>query len=118
RTRKIDELEQTSKLDQLRVYGIPECSSDLLERKLHNIFKNNLGIQTSIASLVYFNKKKLKGIKMIVTEELVKNRFHHRVHSIIKQMNPIEFQLSSRWWSVGFRYWGRWFIVSIGEISR
>ncbi|CAH2020554.1 unnamed protein product [Acanthoscelides obtectus] len=32
-------------------------------------------------------------------------------------MNPFEFQLSSRWWSVSFRCWGRWFIVSIGEIS-
>ncbi|CAH2021069.1 unnamed protein product [Acanthoscelides obtectus] len=38
--------------------------------------------------------------------------------SIIKQMNPFEFQLRSRGWPVGLRYRGHWFIVSIGEISR
>nr|CAI5841772.1 unnamed protein product [Callosobruchus analis] len=100
---KLEELEQSSKLNQLRVYGIPECSSDLLKCKLQDVFKNNLGIQDNIdisrcyrvgtprddkcravvvffdswsqRNVVYFNKKKLKGTKISITEELIKSKY-------------------------------------------
>ena len=98
---KIDDLEQVSKLNQLRLYGVPEDKNDL-KLKVIQIFENKLGIsgielehcyrigkqQPGKArpiiikfaarmqrNIVFFNKKKLKGSKFVIVEELTLNRY-------------------------------------------
>ena len=100
---KTDELEQYSKNNRLRIYGLPENDdqkaldtqvTEMLAEKMGlqgivpmNSYrigtKKNNKIRTTIVvfeslkqkNLVYINKKKLKGSKVVITEELTKKRY-------------------------------------------
>ena len=98
-----DDIEQKTKQNQLRFYGIPESPNENLKEKLENIFskvfkingcsldycyrigqrdQENTGSRAALVqfssvmqrNLVYFSKKKLKGTKIVVAEELTKGR--------------------------------------------
>lgn len=101
---KINDIEQKSKLSELRVFGINEEKEEDLKMKLMDIFSTKLGVQnlqvencfrigplkrnmknprpvfvkfTSLIDrdAVFYNKKKLKGTKLAITEELIKQRY-------------------------------------------
>lgn len=101
-TTKCEQLEQHAKLKQLRIYGIPENTGENLKMTVDNIFNSKLNLKnmkmddcyrigTSTdnktrpvivkfenmqqRNMVYFNKKKLKGSKIAITEELVKSTY-------------------------------------------
>lgn len=99
---RYNQLEQQTKLKNLRIYGIKESTnenptvlvSDILKTKLglHNMSLDecyrlgtpqegsNRPILATFKSmqqrnLVFFNKKKFKGSKVVVTEDLTKNTY-------------------------------------------
>lgn len=100
---KIDNLEQQLKLTHLRIYGISEDNEISLKLKLQDLFKSKMGVSdVSFTScyrigsennsgkpratlikfenieqrnMVYYNKKKLKGTKIVISEELTKGRY-------------------------------------------
>lgn len=101
---RIDDLEQGAKLTQLRMYGVPEGNNESLKEKVQLIINRNLELQecqlencfrigakkhnvskprpvlvkfssTSHRNQVFFNKKKLKGSKLVIVEELTKVRY-------------------------------------------
>lgn len=101
---KVNNLEQNAKLLELRVFRVPESPNENLKEILVNIFYEKLGIsscqidncyrigllnQNSIKTRpiivkfgsmsdrnnVFYNKKKLKGNKIVIAEELIKPRF-------------------------------------------
>lgn len=102
---KLDQLEQEAKLSQLRLYGLPEDSSDIkskvsgLVQEKFNIPNINIErcyrigkrknskssnprpiiIQFSSLSqrnLVFFGKKNLKNTKLVIVEELTQRRYN------------------------------------------
>lgn len=101
---RINDLEQNAKLLQLRVFNVPEERSENLNDILLTIFNKKLGINSCqidkcyrIGPLktndnkkwpilvkfrsmhdrnnIFYNKKKLKGSKIVIAEELIKPRF-------------------------------------------
>lgn len=103
--RKVDDLEQKLKLDQLRFYGVPESKNENLKSKIEEIFASKLAInkpniqqcyrigkqqQTTNSKPrsviikftnvhcrndVFSRKKNLKGTNMVLGEDLVRSRF-------------------------------------------
>lgn len=99
---KIDNLEQQLKLTHLRIYGVAEDNETSLKLKLQDLFTSKMGVSdlsfTSCyrigseknlgkpraiivkfgsleqRNMVYYNKKKLKGTKIVISEELTKGR--------------------------------------------
>ncbi|KAJ8929395.1 hypothetical protein NQ314_017924 [Rhamnusium bicolor] len=101
---KVDNLEQFSKRNQLRVFGVPESNNGNLKEILQGIFENKMEVNGSQLeycyrlgpynkeakyprpilatfidaqqrNLIFNNKKKLKGSKIAITEELTKTRY-------------------------------------------
>lgn len=101
---RLDELEQRAKRKQLRIYGVPEDNKSDLENSVREIFRSKLKVTDVSLShcyrigrldknsnkpraivvgfdrikernQVYHNKKNLKGSKIVIAEELVKNRY-------------------------------------------
>lgn len=101
---RVNDMEQKSKLCELRVFGMKEEKQEDLKAKLIDIFGTKLGLNnvhietcfrpgifkenmkyprpvsvkfTSVTdrNAVFYNKKKLKGTKMAITEELTKQRY-------------------------------------------
>lgn len=101
---KVDYLEQHSKGKQLRIFGVPEASNENLNVKLIEIFENKLDVSgcqldhcfrlgpfkkdakyarpilvtffdAQQRSLIFRNKRNLKGSKMAITEELTRVRY-------------------------------------------
>lgn len=99
---KCDQLEQQSKMKQLRLHGVLEEMNNDLKKSVEDIFVNKLGVENIVINdcfrlgtatdgkirpiivnfenlqhrnLVFFNKKKLKGSKIVITEELVKSTY-------------------------------------------
>lgn len=101
-TTKCEQLEQYAKLKQLRIYGIQENKGENLKQTINNVFCHKLNLENismddcyrigtfevnksrpvivnfenmQQRNLVYFNKKKLKGSKIAITEELIKSTY-------------------------------------------
>lgn len=102
---KIDDIEQHTKLNQLRIFGVPETNQENLNDQLTDIFKNKLDINNcelescyrigsvkighknshrpivvkfsniSQRNKIFYNKKQLKGTKISISEELTKSRY-------------------------------------------
>lgn len=101
---KIDNLEQQSKCNQLRVFGVPEGNNEKLDVTIKEIFENKMdtsGCQLDHCfrlgpfrkdakhprpilvtfsdvqqrNMVFRNKSKLKGSKVAITEELTRARY-------------------------------------------
>lgn len=99
---KCTHLELQTKLKQLRIYGLPEKNSTSLNQAVNNLFIEKLGLtnvqvdncyrigavkeghtrpvivsfgNTQNRNTVFFNKKKLKGTKIAITEELFKSTY-------------------------------------------
>lgn len=98
---KIEELEQKSKINELRFYGVPDVVSNKTKETVEDIIKSKLEIPNvkivrcqrigsknkskknavvvkfdSILqrNLIYFNKKKLKGSGIVIVEEMTKGK--------------------------------------------
>ncbi|CAG9820752.1 unnamed protein product [Phaedon cochleariae] len=100
-SRRVEDLEQKMRLDQLRFYGLPESHDENLKSTLEKIFSSKLKINPTIIqcyrigernpgskqrpviikfastqqrNAVYSAKKNFKGSNMIVAEDLIKSR--------------------------------------------
>lgn len=102
--KRLDELEQSARSNQIRIYGIPEIINENLEETVKDIFESKLNItrcklekcyrtgklqqnmnkprsiivkfeNNNYKNEVYQAKKKLKGSKYVITEDLTKLRF-------------------------------------------
>lgn len=99
---EIDSLQQYSRLNSLRVYGVPETSNENTDNKIISLCKEKLSIDVLPSSIdcshrlgksengtrpilikfanrnvkreIYQNKKKFKGTKIVVREDLTKRR--------------------------------------------
>lgn len=107
---RIDDLEQGAKLTQLRMYGVPEANNENLKDKVQLIIDRTLQLpdchlehcfrigvkehnaskprpvlvkfpSTAQRNQVFFNKKKLKGSKLVIVEDLTKVR-HDLLQSV------------------------------------
>lgn len=99
---RVADLEQDSKQGQLRLYGLPEDNEGDLTKQVVDVFERKMGVEGAVVNrcyrigpkkagraravlikfdslrqrdLVFYNKKKLKGTKLVVAEELVKSRY-------------------------------------------
>lgn len=101
---KVDTLEQQSKCNQLRVFGVPEDGNENVKEKLLDIFENKINvndcqlencyrlgpfnrtakyprpilatfINEQHRNKIFQNKKNLKGSRIAITEELTKIRY-------------------------------------------
>lgn len=101
---RLDAFEQRTKRKQLRIYGVPEDKNTDLENSVKEILRSKLEVMDVSLShcyrvgrldinskkpravvvgfdfvkernQIYYNKKKLKGSKIVIAEELVKNRY-------------------------------------------
>lgn len=98
----IDAMEQYSRRNNLRIYGVPESANELTDTVVMKICSEKLGVNVPFESIdcchrlgkaengtrpilikfvsrnckdkVYNNKKKLKGTKIIVREDLTKKK--------------------------------------------
>lgn len=98
---RIEELEQKSKINELRFYGVPDVGNNKTKETVEDIIKSKLEIPNvkivhcqrigsknkskknavvvkfdSILqrNLIYFNKKKLKGSGIVIVEEMTKGK--------------------------------------------
>lgn len=103
--KKVDFLEQYTRRNSVRVFGIPEKKNENTDELVLEVFNNNLGLQITAENvdrshrvgaynpvskkprgiivkftsyryrnLVFQNKKKLKGTKLTIKEDLTRNR--------------------------------------------
>lgn len=99
---RCNELEQQIKIKQLRIYGVGEKQNENLNDVISNIFATKMGSPSVTVgecyrlgrpkngvnrpilatfgtmqqrNLIFFNKKKLKGSKIMITEELTKSTY-------------------------------------------
>nr|CAI5825337.1 unnamed protein product [Callosobruchus analis] len=109
---KLDYFDQFTKQNKLRIYGVPECPNDKLMQNVQGVLKNNLNLADPIditychrignhsqnngnravlvsfgniahRNLVYNCKRRLKGTKMVIVEELTKDR--HELYLFAKE---------------------------------
>nr|CAH7727993.1 unnamed protein product [Callosobruchus chinensis] len=109
---KLDDFDQFTKKSKLRIYGIPECPNDKLLQNVQEVFKNRLNLADQVditychrvgnrsqnnrnravlvsfgniahRNLVYNCKRRLKGTKMVIVEELTKDR--HEIYLFAKE---------------------------------
>nr|CAH7739800.1 unnamed protein product [Callosobruchus chinensis] len=109
---KLDDFDQFTKKSKLRIYGIPECPNDKLLQNVQEVFKNRLNLADHVditychrvgnrsqnnrnravlvsfgniahRNLVYNCKRRLKGTKMVIVEELTKDR--HEIYLFAKE---------------------------------
>lgn len=110
--RRVDDLEQNNKLDSIRIYGVPETNNKgKLQDQVISILDQYLGVPkldivscyrlgpknnkiksrpillkfSTIAQRneIYYNKKKLKGSKVVIVEDLTKAR--HDLFNWVKE---------------------------------
>lgn len=110
--RKLENLEQNTKINLLRIYGIPENNDGNLMQKVKETLESKLEVKdvtlehcyrigqktnnknkpravvikfsnTQQRNMVFFNKKLLKGSKIIIMEELVKSK--HELLTLAKE---------------------------------
>nr|CAI5866863.1 unnamed protein product [Callosobruchus analis] len=99
---KLEDVQQYTKRNQLRVYGFSECKNETLKRKIEEFFEDKLAIidcgitecyrirpasskklrpvllifkDSAHKNSVFLNKKQLKRTKVVITEELIKSRY-------------------------------------------